>query len=526
MNASKRFGVGVALLVAVAGTAAPVTAQDTRDANRAREAQPTRVERGSHDFRSAKWMRDRNVYNTNGEEIAEASDYILDRGSGRIDYAILTTGTILGLGGRQVAVPFTSLRWNDAGEHFVMPLTKEQLEDLPEFTEDEWKGVTETGATAKELRRRLMTDAGAAAGDPYAASLDEAKLVRVQGEITDVDRVSRGEYGEHVVLTVKTTEGERKVALGPSWFVNSGPFAPMRGDEVTIEALTIARDPERTVVARSMTIGGRDLTLRDQQGKPAWWLDSDETPERRANAARRYLLLSSILGSKVDCRGAECGRVNDVILERQSGAAAFLSIDPNENFLGIADTKRLVPWSVVMVASDNVVRLDASKEMVLASPETPSDLGTMNSGGLSDQVYKAYEVEAPRFEARRATPVARPATDAWGRSGPILGGIKKDTARTVTGTQREIDEVKLGGSLPSAHAITVRENGNDVLVLLGPSWYVKNQKLGCEDGKNVTIETYRVSIEGKDYLIARSIQCNGSRMVLIDESGAPAWDRN
>jgi sporulation protein YlmC with PRC-barrel domain len=530
MTSNRVLGAGLAILIATAGMAAGVSAQDTGRGRTpdSREVQGAR-KIDQPEFRSAKWLEGREVRNDNGEHVASIGDMILDRGSGRIDYVVLKTGTILGMGGNRVALSYASLRWDPSAEHFVLPLTPEQLKQYPEFNEDEWKGVTDTNASAKTLRQRLMTDASKTAGDPYGTSVSGAKALRVKGEVTKVERVRNDGYGEQVVLTVKTEDGERRVALGPSWFVNSGAFAPMRGDQVTIEAVALARDPEKTVVAKTMRVGDRDLVLRTEEGSPAWAVTAEETPEQRSRAARRYLLLSTLLGARVDCRGSECGKVYDVILERDSGGLAFLSIDPNQNFLGIADTKRLVPWSVVSVASDGVARIDASKEMVLASPETPSDIATLNSSGVGGLVYKAYDVEAPKFEAAARPTHEAPAmagAEAWSRNGTICKAIRKDSARTVTGKSAGVTDVTFEQGIPDARAITVNEDGKEVLVLLGPAWYMKNQKLPCDADTRVTIQTYRTTIAGKDYLIARSIDCGGTRVDLLDGTGSPAWDRS
>lgn len=64
------------------------------------------------------------VVNNNGEEIAKVSDLILDRGSGRIEYIVIKTGTTFGLGGRAVAIPYGSFQWGSAGEdRFVLAST-------------------------------------------------------------------------------------------------------------------------------------------------------------------------------------------------------------------------------------------------------------------------------------------------------------------------------------------------------------------------------------------------------------------
>lgn len=524
------LGAGLAVIIGIAGSAVGVSAQ-VAGQDRNTDSRETRGERqiAEPEFRSAKWIEGREVRNDNAEHVASIGDLILDRGSGRIDYAVLKTGTILGMGGKRVAVSYASLRWDPSAEHFVLPLTPEQLKQYPEFSEDEWEGVTDTKADAKALRQRLMTDAAKTSGDPYATSMSGAKAMRVKGEVTKVERVRNDGYGEQVVLTVKTEEGARRVALGPSWFVNSGVFAPMRGDQVTIEGVALARDPEKTVVAKTMRVGDRDMVLRTDNGSPAWAVTAEETPEQRSRAARRYVLLSALLGARVDCRGNECGKVYDLILERASGGLAFLSIDPNQNFLGIADTKRLVPWSVVSVGSDGVARIDASKEMVLASPETPSDIATLNSSGVGDLVYKAYDVNAPKFEAAGAPMHEGPAmagADAWSQNGSICKAIRRDSARTVTGKSGGMTDVTFEHGIPDARAITVNEDGKDVLVLLGPAWYMKNQKIPCDKDAQVTIQTYRTTIAGKDYLIARSIDCGGTRVDLIGGTGSPAWDRS
>jgi co-chaperonin GroES (HSP10) len=54
---------------------------------------------------------------------------------------------------------------------------------------------------------------------------------------------------------------------------------------------------------------------------------------------------------------------------------------------------------------------------------------------------------------------------------------------------------------------------------------MENQRLDCKDGDTVTIEAYRGKIDGKEYWIASSLDCKGSRVVLLDGGRDPAWDR-
>jgi hypothetical protein len=230
---------------------------------------------------------------------------------------------------------------------------------------------------------------------------------------------------------------------------------------------------------------------------------------------------------KIDCRGSECGKVRDIILDRNSGEIGFLSIDPNQNFLGISDTKHLLPWSIATVALDGTMRIDASKEMVLASPETPADLSTLNTGTNAERVYKAFNVPAPLFEAPRPVSLVKPdAGSAWAAHGPIISGIEAGSGKAMSGRVIDITEVRFDGGVQPARAVKVRldgDGGTQELVLLGPAWYLENQKPSCENGDPVKLDAWRTTIGGKRYWIAKSLECKDTRVVFLDGANVPAW---
>lgn len=395
----------VALLV-TAGSTANLSAQPRTEAPVATPARSVTAVTPSVDFRSGHWLSGRDVVNNNGDEIAEISDFIIDRGSGRIAYAVIKSGTTLGMGGRSVTIPYGSFQWDSSGkDRYVLALTPEQLKLLPEFTPEAWKIMKESIKDDKNALRQKLAEDDASPTDPYAGSLDVAKTSHVDGEITSVDRVASSTYGQQVVVSVLTKDGStKKVALGPSWFINGSHAAPMRGEQAVIDTLQLPRDPNELQVGTRLRTAGHELNLRNTDGTPVW---SQKTVEQSGHSYStpysRFLVLSQINGMKVDCRGSECGKVNDTIIDRNSGEIGFVSIDPNQNFLGIGDTKRLVPWSVATVTLEGPMRLDASKQMLMASPETPGDLATLNTGTNAERVYKAFGVASPRFEPAKRT---------------------------------------------------------------------------------------------------------------------------
>lgn len=494
-----------------------------------RGARPATIsaDRNPGELRSCTWLNGRDVVNTSGEDIAEVSDVILDRGSGRIEHAILTTGAILGMGGRQVAVPFRELRWDPAADKLTLAMTKEQLEQLPEFSEDAWAGLRKPEGLSDRLGAWLTGEDVDERTDPYATAFEGAKHEHIEGEIVSVNR-TRGGNGEQMEVEIKTNSGEtRRVSLGPSWFLSGGANPPMRGDKVVVDAVQVPRDANGLWVANSIRTGDRDFTLRESGGAPMWSMKSAKSDGQDYSTPYwRYVLLSDVRGQRVDCRGQECGKVDDVVLASRSGEIAFLSIDPNENFLGIGDTKRLVPWSVATVGLDGTIRLDASKEMVLASPETPSDF-TSGASTISDRVYRAYDVPQPRYMDRdqARSDMRQDGRAAWAKGGGILGSWSTaGSPRTIDGKVVEMTEVHLGDG-GSARAVKISTSSGEETVLVGPAWYMDNQELMYRPGDPIKLKARRITVDGKEHLVAGSIDHNGRSTTLIDDDGRPVWDR-
>jgi hypothetical protein len=175
------------------------------------------------------------------------------------------------------------------------------------------------------------------------------------------------------------------------------------------------------------------------------------------------------------------------------------------------------------------MRIDASKEMVLASPETPSDLSTLNSGTHAEDVYKAFNVPAPRFEAPKPISAAPPgAGDAWSARGTVISCIERNSDRTMSGKVTDLTEVAFDKGTPSARALKIRMSGDggaEELVLLGPARYMDNQKHTCQVGDSIKVDVCRTTIDGHAYWIAKSIDCKDTRVVLLDGSNTPAWAR-
>jgi hypothetical protein len=173
------------------------------------------------------------------------------------------------------------------------------------------------------------------------------------------------------------------------------------------------------------------------------------------------------------------------------------------------------------------MRIDASKEMVLASSETPGDLSTLNTGPDGDRVYKAFGVPVRRMEPRR--PISSTHYDsnnAWAAHGPIIGTLERGSTKTFEGKVIDITEVRFEKGVQPARAVKIHmatDGGGDEVILLGPAWYMENQKDICHTGDTVKVEASRTTIDGRTYWLARSVDCKDSRVVLLDDHNTPAW---
>ena len=82
------------------------------------------------------------VYDNQNNKIGDVNDILLDK-DGRVSAVIVGVGGLLGVGEKDVAVPFNSLKVadKDGDRYLVMNTTKEALEKAPGYVYDKAKGV-------------------------------------------------------------------------------------------------------------------------------------------------------------------------------------------------------------------------------------------------------------------------------------------------------------------------------------------------------------------------------------------------
>ena len=93
---------------------------------------------------------DDDVVNASGEDLGKIEAIMLDVGSGRIAYAVLSFGGFLGMGTKLFAIPWSALTLDADEKRFILDIPKDRLENAPGFDKDHWPSMADP-RWAKEL---------------------------------------------------------------------------------------------------------------------------------------------------------------------------------------------------------------------------------------------------------------------------------------------------------------------------------------------------------------------------------------
>ncbi len=83
------------------------------------------------------------VYNRDGEDLGDIKEFMIDMASGRVSYAVLSFGGMLGLGDKLFAVPWSALTLDTVNKRFTLDASKESLKDAPGFDKDHWPSMAD-----------------------------------------------------------------------------------------------------------------------------------------------------------------------------------------------------------------------------------------------------------------------------------------------------------------------------------------------------------------------------------------------
>ena len=96
------------------------------------------------------------VLNDADDKLGEVKEIMIDVASGRVAYAVMSVGGLLGLGEKLFAIPWSALQLDPAHKCFRMDADREFFKNAPGFDKDHWPSMAD-----ETWARRVYTYYGA-----------------------------------------------------------------------------------------------------------------------------------------------------------------------------------------------------------------------------------------------------------------------------------------------------------------------------------------------------------------------------
>jgi sporulation protein YlmC with PRC-barrel domain len=92
---------------------------------------------------SASTLSGDRVRNSSGEDLGKVHDIMIDVPTGRVAYAVLSFGGVLGVGNKLFAVPWSAVTLDEDEKEFILDIDKRRLENAPGFDKDNWPDMAD-----------------------------------------------------------------------------------------------------------------------------------------------------------------------------------------------------------------------------------------------------------------------------------------------------------------------------------------------------------------------------------------------
>ncbi|SAK93040.1 PRC-barrel domain-containing protein [Caballeronia calidae] len=95
------------------------------------------------DVMAASTLDGNNVLSSDGDDVGKIKEIMLDVASGRVAYAVLSSGGFLGIGDKLLAIPWGALTLDTNNKCFRLAATSEQIRNAPGFDKDSWPAMAD-----------------------------------------------------------------------------------------------------------------------------------------------------------------------------------------------------------------------------------------------------------------------------------------------------------------------------------------------------------------------------------------------
>ncbi len=92
---------------------------------------------------AAKTLQSNDVYNRQDEKLGSIQDIMLDVQHGRVAYAVLSKGGVLGVGDKLHAIPWGALTLDTDRKCFILDVSAQRMEEAEGFDKDNWPSMAD-----------------------------------------------------------------------------------------------------------------------------------------------------------------------------------------------------------------------------------------------------------------------------------------------------------------------------------------------------------------------------------------------
>ena len=128
--------------------------------------------------------------------------------------------------------------------------------------------------SSQSFAQHVMKWSGSGGWGPesqYCRTYNPSTVESLGGEVMTVEKIvpRKGmSYGIH--LTLKTDKETISIHLGPAWYIENQDIKIEVGDKIEVKGSRITYAEQPAIIAAEIKKGDETLTLRDENGFPAW----------------------------------------------------------------------------------------------------------------------------------------------------------------------------------------------------------------------------------------------------------------
>lgn len=111
----------------------------------------------------------------------------------------------------------------------------------------------------------------------------------------------------------------------------------------------------------------------------------------------------------------------------------------------------------------------------------------------------------------------------WGYGSRYDQMFSISNLKTIQGNIFSIDTVTPMSDMVTGIQFTVRTDNEDILVQLGPQWFVLNQDMTLSKNDHIEVKGCQNILNGRKVIMASEIKCGSKILYLRDKNGIPYW---